>query len=248
VRFTGDPIPFRENALLLPNHQSMADLMVVMCFAWRCGRLADLKWFAKNPIKYFPGFGWGMLFLDCIFVKRDWTRDRSNIDRLFGKYKAEQIPVFLVSFLEGTRLKPHKQAASQEFARERGLHVPRYNMVPRTKGFVTTVDGLRDHIDAVYSITIGYPEFTPTVVDCFTGVIDRIEVNVRRYPTAELPADDEALTQWALDRFREQDDLLSDFAQAQRFAGNEQPGRVRLRDWFFPERRRGARPGAPTEA
>src|SRR5262245_18991270 len=52
VRITGDPIPRRENALVLPNHQSMADVMLMMCFAWRCGRLGDMKFFVKDIVKW----------------------------------------------------------------------------------------------------------------------------------------------------------------------------------------------------
>src|SRR5438046_5871344 len=47
LRFTGDAVPPRENALVLSNHQTMADVMVLMCLAWRCGRLGDMKWFVK---------------------------------------------------------------------------------------------------------------------------------------------------------------------------------------------------------
>ena len=49
--------------------------------------------------------------------------------------------------------------------------------------------GLRDHLDAVYDVTIGYPEFTPTLVNCFEAKVRRIEVHVKRYPDPQ-PAQD----------------------------------------------------------
>lgn len=237
VRFTGDRCPKRESAIILPNHQSMADVMVLLCFAWRCGRLGDTKWFVKDVIKYFPGFGWGLEFLDSVFVKRDWALDKGNIQRLFGKYREEQIPLFLISFLEGTRRTPEKLARSQEFARSRGMPIPAATLVPRTKGFVATVEGLREHVDAVYDVTIGYPGRTPTLVNCYEARVPRIEVHVRRHPIESLPREEEALVEWVQARFREKDALMVRFEADQKFPGAEWPSRVRLRDWFVPERR-----------
>ena len=78
IRFSGDPLPGPENAFILPNHQTMADVMVLLCFARRTGRIGDLKWFVKDPVKWVPGPGWGMKFLDCIYVKRRASRSTSS--------------------------------------------------------------------------------------------------------------------------------------------------------------------------
>lgn len=253
-RFTGDVVPRRENALVIPNHQSMADVMVLICFAWRCARVGDMKWFVKDIIKYVPGPGWGMRFLDCVFVKRDWDRDRAGIERLFGKYKAESIPLFLVSFLEGTRRTPEKQAQAQAFARERGLPPPEHTLVPRTKGFVASVLGLRDHLDAVYDLTIAYPRDAegkvPTLASCFAAAFPRVDVHVRRFPLESLPSEEAALAEWAHARFREKEELLSAFARDGRFPGPERPSRVRVLDWFRSEARRSTEvpAGAPDSA
>ncbi|MCC7386097.1 MAG: 1-acyl-sn-glycerol-3-phosphate acyltransferase [Deltaproteobacteria bacterium] len=238
LRFTGDPLPRRENALVLPNHQTMADVMVLICFAWRCGRLGDLKWFVKEVIKYVPGPGWGMRFLDCIFVKRDWAQDQHGIARLFDKYKRESIPVFLISFLEGTRKTDAKHQSAQAFARDRGLYVPAHTLVPRTKGFIATMQGLGTHLDAVYDVTIGYHGQPPTLVDCFAAAIERIDVHVRRYPIDAIPQGEEAQTAWVFDRFREKDALLAHFHREGSFPGPAHPTRVRALDWFLPESRR----------
>ncbi len=246
LRFTGERIVPRENMLILPNHQTMADVLALLCFGWRAGRIGDMKWFVKDIIKYFPGFGWGMRFIDCVFVKRDWAQDKDEIHRLFDRYKANAIPMCLVSFLEGTRMTASKHEAARAFAAERGLYVPEHTLIPRTKGFVATIAGLRDHLDAIYDLTIGYPATfgrgrpgrTPTLVNCFEARVERIDVHVRRYPIAELPQDDEALAAWAMARFREKDELMAAFARDGRFPGPELPGRVRVMDWFLPESRR----------
>jgi 1-acyl-sn-glycerol-3-phosphate acyltransferase len=239
LTFSGDALPPRENAIVLPNHQSMADVMLLLCFGWRCGRLGDMKWFVKDVIKYFPGPGWGMRFLDCVFVKRDWAQDKDGIDRLFRKYKRHQIPVFLVTFLEGTRKTKAKLARAQEFAKERGMYVPEHTLVPRTKGFVASVFGLRDHVDAIYDVTIGYaPGPTPTLFGCFLGKVRHVDLHVRRFPIASLPQSEAELTTWVFDRFKEKDELLQHFARQGRFPGPVHPSRVRVLDWFVSERRR----------
>jgi 1-acyl-sn-glycerol-3-phosphate acyltransferase len=219
VRFTGDSIPCAENAIVLANHQSTTDILVMLCFAWRSGRLGDLKFFVKDVLKYLPGVGWGMKFLDCIFVKRSWVKDKAAVDQLFGKFKAHGIPIFLVSFLEGTRFTEEKLAASQEFARKRDIYVPQHTLVPRTKGFVATVHGLREHVDAVYSVTIAYPRPIPSLWDCAVGPALEFNVYMRRYPVMELPQDDEALNDWVLDRYRDMDNSLATYAEKGVFPG-----------------------------
>lgn len=230
LRFSGDPLPGGENAVILPNHQTMADVMVLLCYGRRTGRVGDLKWFVKDPIKWVPGPGWGMKFLDCIYVKRNWAKDEASIRRLFGKFSEERIPISLVSFLEGTRRTPEKLARAQAFARDRGLPVPRHTLVPRTKGFVATIEGLRDHLDAVHDLTIVYPDGVPGLLDCFAMRVPRIDVYFRRYAIDELPRDRDRLEAWVRARFEEKDALVDGWSEEQGFPaagdGRASPGRV----------------------
>lgn len=236
IRITGDAIPPRENSLVLANHQSMTDVLLLLCLAWRARRLGDMKWFVKRIVRYVPGPGVGMWLLDCIFLERDWLKDRKDIDTLFRKYKAEEIPLFLVSFLEGTRLTPKKLAAAQAFAKERGHYVPKHTLVPRTKGFAFTVTGLREHLDAVYDVTIGYDGSPPpSLFACFAGDVRRLDLHVRRFDVASLPAGEEALANWALDRYREKDELLEQRRLTGRFPGEELGGRVTVKEWLTSE-------------
>jgi 1-acyl-sn-glycerol-3-phosphate acyltransferase len=233
LRFSGDVIPHRENAVLLANHQTMADIMVLLCFSWRCRRLGDVKWFVKDVVKYVPGPGWGMRFLDCIFVKRDWAVDKRGVEHFFAKYKAQQIPLFLITFPEGTRMRQGKLEAARVFAESRGLVVPKHTLVPRTKGFAATIAGLRGHLDAVYDLTIAYPSGVPTLAHCYAGTLARVDVHFRRYAIETLPKDEEALASWMLQRFSEKDQLLEEFEREGRFPGRHRPDRVRVRDWFL---------------
>jgi hypothetical protein len=56
--FYGDNVPLRESAIVITNHTSFIDWLMCFPFALRKGRLGCLNFFAKDIIKYIPGFGW----------------------------------------------------------------------------------------------------------------------------------------------------------------------------------------------
>lgn len=215
---SGDDVPPRENALLFANHQQMTDIPFLMAYARTKERLGDLKWFAKDIIKYVPGVGWGMWFLDCPFLKRDWASDRASIEKTFARITEDRLPVWFVTFPEGTRLTEAKADASRRYAEEHGVTPMRHVLIPRTKGFVASIQGLRNHLDAVYDVTIGYERGVPTLWQYINGLVKRAHMHVRRYPVQALPEDDDALATWLLDRFRAKDALLDGYYRTGRFA------------------------------
>jgi 1-acyl-sn-glycerol-3-phosphate acyltransferase len=208
---SGDNPPTDENAMVIANHQQITDVAFLMFLAEARGRLGDMKWFVKAPVKWVPGVGWGMQFLDCIFVKRDWARDAGTVERTFSRIVREKIPIWLMSFSEGTRLTSKKLLAAQCFAKERGQPVLRNVLVPRTKGFAASVQGLRGHLDAIYDVTIGYVDGVPTLWQYIRGMVRTAHMHVRRFPMSELPESPEALADWLLSRFAEKDRLLDVF-------------------------------------
>lgn len=205
---SGDNVPKRENAIVILNHQEMADITVIFSFARAKERVGDLKWFVKDVLKYVPGIGWGMLFLDCPYVKRDWTSDRDYIHRVFQNILKNDVPLWLMTFAEGTRVRPEKIARSQDYAENHGLAQLKHVLIPRTKGFVASVQSLRGHIDAVYDLTIGYVDGVPTLWQWIKGYVRRVHLNVRRHAIDALPEDSEALSGWLMERFQEKDELL----------------------------------------
>ena len=208
VVFTGDAIPRDENAIVVANHRDYSDIAMLLCLGARKGRLGDMKWFVKDVLKYLPGVGWGMLFLDCIFVKRNWTADRASVEKTFAKVKRDKISIWLVSFLEGTRLTPGKLEASQRYMARKNLTPTRQVMFPRTKGFVASVRGLGSHIQAVYDVTIAHEGPVLKVWDILKGTGRKVHLHVRRFPVPDLPADDAELSAWAINLFVEKDRLL----------------------------------------
>lgn len=224
IEVSGDAVPDGENALVLANHQQMPDITFLMFFARSKQRLGDMKWFVKDIIKYVPGAGWGMVFLDCPFVKRNWAADRESIARTFSRLVQGRVPVWLILFPEGTRITPQKLSKSNDYARAHGHQTHRHLLLPRTKGFAASVQGLRSHLDAVYEITIGYPTGVPTLWQYCRGFVRVAHLHVRRFPVGDMPANDDELSRWLIDRFQEKDRLLERFYQTGRFI-SEAPGR-----------------------
>ena len=208
---SGDDVPAKESAIVLANHQQMPDITWLMDFAKRKGRLGDLKWFVKDAIKWVPGVGWGMVFLDCLFVKRDWVSDAATIAQTFERILKDDIPLWLVVFPEGTRFSPEKLAKADEFADKAGLPHTEHVLQARTAGFVASVQGLRGHVDAIYDVTIGYEEGVPSLWQFIKGYNRVAHMHVDRIPIADLPESAEDLGSWLHARFQLKDRRLDAF-------------------------------------
>jgi 1-acyl-sn-glycerol-3-phosphate acyltransferase len=226
VVVTGEDLPADENAIVVSNHQQMPDITALMALAKSKGRLGDLKFFVKHALKWTPGLGWGLQFLNCPFLKRDWSADRHKIEATFETLVRERIPMWLVSFVEGTRATEAKIRASAEWAVERGLESTQHVLLPRTKGFAASVEGLGEHLHAVYDVTIGYVDGVPSLWQYITGRVREIHVHVRRFPVDELPKLEAELKQWLMDRFYEKDALLEQYYRTGSFAAEPAPVRV----------------------
>jgi len=52
-----------------------------------------------------------MYFMKMIFVKRDWTSDKKKIEETFSQIKNLKTDVWIISYLEGSRITPEKVKA-----------------------------------------------------------------------------------------------------------------------------------------
>jgi hypothetical protein len=62
----------------------------------------------------------------------------------------------LVLFAEGTRFTPAKHAASIAFAEKSGLPPLKNLLLPRTKGFLATLQQIRGKFPAIYCATLAF--------------------------------------------------------------------------------------------
>ncbi|KAJ3284136.1 hypothetical protein HK104_010080 [Borealophlyctis nickersoniae] len=218
ITHSGDVIPEKENAIVFSNHVSWSDFYLLHSVASRKKMQGSCKYFAKDSLKWLPGFGWGMWLMGMIMIKRNWTNDRSKIEGIFSAIKSTVVPVWIISYLEGTRITPKKLAESQAFAEKKGLPVLNNVLLPRTKGFVATVNAFRGtQIKAVYDFTIAYYDnkrgfqVAPSMIRIHSQSLAKdfkFHVHVRRFLIEDLPTDDDELAAWALERFVEKDKYL----------------------------------------
>ncbi len=103
---------------------------------------------------------------------------------------------------------------SDMYADENGLPRYQYCIHPRTTGFVYVMNALRSGgLDAVYDVTIGYPDVLPkTEVEIAKGIMPReVHFHIKSYGDRDLPRDDEQLEQWCKDRWAEKEERLKQF-------------------------------------
>ncbi|KAL1918441.1 uncharacterized protein VTP21DRAFT_3101 [Calcarisporiella thermophila] len=224
ITFSGHKLPRGESAFVISNHLSWADFYLLHSLSIRRGMIGYCRYFVKDSLKWLPFYGWGMWIMGMIFLKRDWQRDQRKINLAFGQIRRLNPPIQLISFLEGSRATPKKLHESQLYAKSHDLPVLKNVLLPRTKGFISTVKALRGtNIKHVYDFTIAYKHETlgfghpPSVQRVHQPRISpeyECHVHVRRYSVDELPQDDAGLNQWVRDRFVEKDALLEQMRTA----------------------------------
>ena len=214
---TGDVITEKENAIVICNHQAMADIIVIICYAFKLGTVSRTTWMAKNVIRYIPGIGWGLAFLNTIFLKRNWARDEAGIRTTFSKITENKFPIWMTSFPEGTRISSEKIAQSKEYASKRSQPILQHVLAPRSLGFTATITGLSGHVSAVYSLTIGYKDGIPPLTKFIRGDVKKVWLHIRRIPISEVPGDKTQGARWLHNEFKTKDDLLDYFQKHSSF-------------------------------
>ncbi|PWA71484.1 phospholipid/glycerol acyltransferase, Acyltransferase domain protein [Artemisia annua] len=213
----------KEHALILANHRSDIDWLIGWVFAQRSGCLGSALAIMKKSSKFLPVIGWSMWFSEYLFLERSWAKDESILKVGLQRLKDYPQPFWLALFAEGTRFTQAKLLAAQEYASSNGLPVPRNVLIPRTKGFVTSVSQMRTFVPAIYDMTVAIPRSTtpPTMLRLFKGQPSVIHVKVKRHLMKDLPETDEAVAQWCKDLYIVKDDLLDKHKAADSFPDSE---------------------------
>eukprot|EP00899_Mesostigma_viride_P015240 jgi/Mesvir1/23717/Mv18664-RA.1 len=216
IIFYGDLPTAHENALVLANHRTELDWMFLWCLAYRTDTLRCFKNVIKAEAKWVPIFGTCFFFLEFLFLERSWDRDAGNIARHLRRLHAQKCPLWLVLFPEGTDYDADKLAKSQKFAAERGLPILQHVLLPKSRGFVALMEGLADHMAAVYDITVAYKQRPPGLMDVLTGRGPaEVHIRIRRHPVAQVPhrGVKEEGDRWLLDSFQQKEQTLEAFYQ-----------------------------------
>lgn len=231
IALTGDPFYVNEAALVVCNHRSWVDTVVLYSLSRQVRMHGDIKFLAKRSLLAFPVFGFAGWILDVvIFIKRQSTSAGRRMGKAFSSLtdpRRDSWPYWLVNYLEGTRFTEKKRDAALDFAKKRDLKQLQHVLQPRTKGFIATVRALRGSAKAVYDVTIGYQEdekreMKPSFQDMYfttSGSTRVIHVHQRRIPMSEVPEDEEELKKWIYRLYEQKDELLTGFKRTGTFAG-----------------------------
>ena len=167
--------------MVVANHQSWVDILVLQTIFYR--KIPFLKFFLKKELFWIPFLGLAWWALDFPFMKRYSRHFLKKHPHLIGKDleitkracdKFRNIPVSVMSFVEGTRFTPEKHA------RQRSP----YTHLLRTKAggmaFVLAVMG--DKLQQIVDVTIAYPQGVASFWDFVCGRVKEIKVNVKTLP------------------------------------------------------------------
>jgi lysocardiolipin and lysophospholipid acyltransferase len=204
IEVTGDQLQ-AENAILMANHQTFLDPLIVWMLTSDVGTAGWINWFAKDSLKYIPGVGVGLKLSHAIFLKRNWTKDAGSIKATFQSLLDAKVPFLITIFPEGTRMKPSKHAASRDYAMRKGGPVYERVLMPRPKGVWATVQGMYSSLSAVYDLSIGFPCSVPPPLKFFTQGGYNVQVHISRFSKEDLPKDERGFNQWIQDRFLAKD-------------------------------------------
>lgn len=109
VTYSGDKVLPGESALLLSNHQSGSDFYLIGALSRHVGMEGYNRYFMKDSIKFIPVFGWSLYFIGMLFIKRNWLSDHKKIDKVFHNLLHNRLPVWLITYPEGTRFNDKKK-------------------------------------------------------------------------------------------------------------------------------------------
>ncbi|XP_074313312.1 putative 1-acyl-sn-glycerol-3-phosphate acyltransferase 5 [Silene latifolia] len=218
VVFSGATVPVKERVLLLANHRTEVDWMYIWDLALRKGSLGYIKYVLKRSLMKLPVFGWAFHILEFIPVQRKWEIDEPIMYQMLSNLQDPQDPLWLAIFPEGTDFTEPKCIRSQRYAADHGLPILKNVLLPKTKGFFVCLDKLKNSLDAVYDVTIGYKPCCPSFLDNVFGVNpSEVHIHVRRLSVIDIPCSEDEVTSWLMNTFRIKDELLSEFYSSGHF-------------------------------
>lgn len=205
--------------LIVANHQSWLDIVVLQYVFNRTIRLPVLIFFIKDQLKWVPVLGFCWWAMGYPFMKRHSKeylerkphkkgQDLRATIKAINKFK--KLPGSLVSFVEGTRFTATKNRQQQ---------APYEHLLkPKAGGISFVIGAMHKEIDSLLDITIVYPNETPSIWDFLCHQIDVIKVEIRqilipaKFRNPILTEDTDLQTEfrlWINEQWLEKDHLMS---------------------------------------
>lgn len=234
----------KEHAIVIMNHSFEVDWLMGWLVCEQSRLLASSKVFIKKSIKWIPIIGWAWQFGEAVFLERNWEKDKLIMGKQVKNLGDYADPVWLLLFAEGTRFTPAKHAASVEFAHKSGLQPLQHLLLPRTKGFLLTVQNLRGRFPAIYCATLAFnckEGSTPTLKNMLLGRRVIGEMLLERIPLETIPENPDEASQWLYNNYRHKDRMLDVYKREGSFPSSDSIGehhffRGPIRSHFRPRR------------
>ncbi|MDE2236169.1 MAG: acyltransferase [Gammaproteobacteria bacterium] len=174
----------RGSYLVLCNHQSWVDIPVLQKVFNR--RIPFMRFFLKSQLIWVPVLGLAWWALDFPFMKRHSraalerrpelrNQDMQATRRACQRFRG--IPVSIMNFVEGTRIRPEKH--------ERQASPYRNLLRPKAGGVALVLDSMGEAVRTVLDVAIVYPQGRPSMMHLLMDQIPDIHVIVREYPVPE---------------------------------------------------------------
>ncbi|XP_052095605.1 1-acyl-sn-glycerol-3-phosphate acyltransferase epsilon-like [Mytilus californianus] len=213
-----------ENVIYLSNHQCTVDWIVACMLSEQKQCTGMVRYVMKSGLKYLPIYGFYCYQHSCVFVGRSGKFNGEKFIKELQYLKNNEIPVWLVIYPEGTRYNPHLPEVidkSKKYALDLGFKELHHVLTPRITALKSSLRELKDHVSAVYDVTIAYSNTYDTetreripaygMPDFVMGKSPEIHMNVERINIKDIPIEDSKLQQWCYKQFAKKDRILTGF-------------------------------------
>ena len=180
---TGDRLDPRGTYLILANHQSWIDIMMVMVVLGKGTTLP--RFFMKWELVYMPVINICAWVLDFPIMRRytqEDIKDRPELKNRDFDYAHEVLSrnperqCVVVNYAEGTRFTPEKHRKNRS--------PYKHLLKPKVGGPQLALDCLRGRLDGIIDITLAYPGARVSVWRLMAGRVPKVMIHVERI---ELP-------------------------------------------------------------
>ncbi|TKS67435.1 1-acyl-sn-glycerol-3-phosphate acyltransferase gamma [Collichthys lucidus] len=210
----------KEHVIVILNHNFEIDFLCGWTMCERFGVLGSSKVLAKHELLKVPLIGWTWYFLEIVFCKRKWEEDRKTVFKGLNRLKDYPECMWFLLYCEGTRFTETKHQISNQVAESKGLPKLKYHLLPRTKGFTTTLQCLKGTVTAVYDVTLNFKDNqTPTLLGIVNGKKYKADMSVRRFPVEDIPDDEKECANWLHKLYQEKDALQETYNKEGKFPG-----------------------------
>ncbi|XP_026118988.1 1-acyl-sn-glycerol-3-phosphate acyltransferase gamma-like [Carassius auratus] len=210
----------KEHVIIILNHNYEIDFLCGWTMCERYGVLGSSKVLAKHELLKVPLIGWTWYFLEIVFCKRKWEEDRETVFSGLNRLRDYPECMWFLLYCEGTRFTENKHQISMQVAESKGLPKLKYHLLPRTKGFTTTMQCLKGTVKAVYDVTLNFKDKqNPTLLGIVNGKKYKADMSIRRFPVEEIPDDEKECAIWLHKLYQEKDALQEHYEKEGRYPG-----------------------------